>query len=417
PRRGGHPRAAILGPLEARLQRFDTLVLGSLNEGSWPSAPGADPWFSRPMRAALGLEQPERAIGQAAHDFAMLAAAPRVVLTRARKADGAPTVASRWLQRLTQLTGGLGLKNPLKPNMDYVALARALRDAGPAQRMAKPAPNPPVAARPTRLPVTDIETWVRDPYAIYAKRILKLRALEPLDAPVGPLERGTAIHRAMELFVAQHPGPLAQDAALALIAIAERVFEQQGIPKAALAVWRPRFAGAAVWFVEQERARRARIVQSHVEVQGALTIAEDFTLEARADRIDALDGGKAAIIDYKSGSIPAPKQIKAFLAPQLPLEAAILAGGGFAGIGALETEALLYVRLMGGRERGELRDIGTDAIAQTLARLTQRVADFADPASVYLPRVQPLRAQIAGDYDHLSRVREWSVSGWSEEEE
>ncbi len=416
-RRSGHPRVAILGPLEARLQSFDLIVLGSLNEGSWPRSTAADPWFSRPMRKALGLEQPERSIGQSAHDFAMLASAPRVVLTRSQKSEGAPAVAARWIQRLTQLVGGLGVSKALRPEQDYLGLARTLRDAGPAQRMQKPAPSPPVDSRPTKLPVTDIETWVRDPYAIYAKRILRLRVLDALDAPVGPLERGTAIHRAMELFTATYPGPLSATATLDLIAIAERVFAEQATPRAVLAVWRPRFNSAATWFVEAERKRRAEIGASHVEVKGALEIVPGFTLEARADRIDLLIDGKAAILDYKTGSIPAPKQIKAFLAPQLPLEAAILAGGGFAGLGEIETEELLYVRLSGGRDPGELRDIGVDRVAEIAERLKQRIADFREPDAAYLPRVAPLRADVSGDYDHLSRVREWSISGWSEGEE
>lgn len=415
--RSGHPRIAILGPLEARLQSFDTVVLGGLNESTWPRMPGADPWFSRPMRAALGLEQPERAIGQSAHDFAMLAAAPRVVLTRALKAEGAPTVASRWIQRLEQLAKGLGLEASLKPERDYIALAKSLRDAGPSKRMIKPAPKPPVEARPARLPVTDIETWVRDPYAIYAKRILKLRPLDPIDAPVGPLERGTAIHRAMELFVQNHPGPLASTAAADLIAISEQVFAEQGVPKAVLAVWRPRFAGAAAWFIKEEARRRTQIATSHVELQGEAEIADGFILEARADRIDVLTNGHAAILDYKTGSIPQPKQIKAFLTPQLPLEAAILKSSKFGDIGPLETDSLLYVRLSGGRTPGELREIGTDLVAEITERLKQRVADFRDPDSAYLPRVAPLRASVPGDYDHLSRVREWSISGWGEDEE
>jgi len=415
--RRGHPRVAILGPLEARLQSFDTVVLGGLNEGTWPRMPGADPWFSRPMRAALGLEQPERAIGQSAHDFAMLAAGPRVILTRALKAEGAPTVASRWVQRLEQLTRGLGLEANLKPARDYAALAKSLRDPGTSKRMPKPAPKPPVEARPTRLPVTDIETWVRDPYAIYAKRVLKLRPLDPIDAPVGPLERGTAIHRAMELFVQNYPGPLAATAAADLIAISEQVFEEQAIPKAVLAVWRPRFAGAAHWFIKEEGKRRAQIAASHVELKGEAEIVDGFTLEARADRIDVLTNGRAAILDYKTGAVPAPKQIKAFLTPQLPLEAAILHASRFGEVGPLETDSLFYVRLCGGRNPGELKDIGTDLIADITERLKQRILAFRDPDTTYLPRVAPLRATVAGDYDHLSRVREWSVSGWGEEEE
>ena len=415
--RSGHPRIAILGPLEARLQSFDTVVLGGLNEGTWPRMPGADPWFSRPMRTVLGLEQPERTIGQAAHDFAMLSAAPRVVLTRALKVDGAPTVASRWVQRLEQLARGLGLEQDLKPERDYAALAKSLREAGPAKRMAKPAPRPPVEARPTRLPVTDIETWVRDPYAIYAKRVLKLRPLDPIDAPVGPLERGTAIHRAMELFVQNHPGPMVSSSLTDLIAISEQVFEEQGVPKAVLAVWRPRFAGAAAWFVREEAKRRNQIATSHVELKGEAEIADGFTLEARADRIDVLTNGHAAILDYKTGSIPQPKQVKAFLTPQLPLEAAILRTAKFGDVGPLETDSLLYVRLCGGRNPGEMREIGIDLVTEITERLKQRILAFRDPESPYLPRVAPLKASVPGDYDHLSRVREWSLTGWGEEEE
>ena len=199
PRPGRNRAIAILGPLEARLQSFDLTILGGLNEGTWPAAAVADPWFSRPMRETLGLPSPERGIGQAAHDFAMLAGAGQVLLTRALKADGAPTIASRWLQRLVQLTQGLGLEDC--PPARILALARAsgrCRAGAPARR---PAPTPPVAARPRRLTVTEIETWLRDPYAIYAKRVLKLRPLVPLDDEIGPLERGNLFHRALEIFV------------------------------------------------------------------------------------------------------------------------------------------------------------------------------------------------------------------------
>ena len=305
-----HPRLFILGPLEARLQSFDTLVLSGLNEGTWPRAAGADPWFSRPMRRAIGLEQPERSIGQAAHDFSMLAAGKRVVLTRALKSEGVPTVASRWLQRLQQLSNGLDLKTALTPARDYVSIAKSLGDPGQPQRMKRPAPAPPVEARPRELSVTDIETWVRDPYAIYAKRILKLRTLDPLDAEIGPMERGSAVHKALEIFVERFPGELPGDAALQLIAIADAVFADLGTPKAALALWRPRFANAAVWFVDEERKRRAGIAQSHVEIDGRIAITDAFWLYGRADRIDLLTSGGAAILDYKTGKPPTASQIK-----------------------------------------------------------------------------------------------------------
>jgi ATP-dependent helicase/nuclease subunit B len=412
-----HPRLFILGPLEARLQSFDTLVLSGLNEGTWPRGVGADPWFSRPMRKAIGLEQPERSIGQAAHDFSMLSAGRRVILTRALKSEGVPTISSRWLQRLQQLANGLGLRNALRPERDYVGLAQSLGDPGQPQRMKRPAPTPPVDARPKELSVTDIEAWIRDPYAIYAKRILKLRTLDPLDAEIGPMERGSAVHKALELFVDRFPGELPPDATLQLINISDEVFAALGTPKAALALWRPRFANAAAWFVEEERKRRSAIAQSRVEIDGRIAVSDTFSLYGRADRIDILKSGGAAILDYKTGKPPTASQISKFLAPQLLLEGAMIERGGFGDLGKRKTEALLYLQFSGGKDPGKLQEVDVALIEEALARLKQRVIDFTAQSMAYLPRVKPFQAGTPGDYDHLSRVREWSLSGWEDADE
>ena len=405
---------AILGPLEARLQHFDLTVLGGLNEGTWPAAPPADPWFSRPMRETLGLELPERFIGLAAHDFAMLAAGPRVLLTRARRADGAPTIASRWLQRLEQLTKGLELRVAQAPQ---IAWARGISEVKSVPPASRPAPTPPLAERPRALSVTEIETWLRDPYAIYARHVLKLRKWKALSEDIGPLERGTALHKALELFIAKYPVTLPDDAPLQLAAMADEIFEAEGIPRAALAVWRPRFLGAAQWFISYERERRLANPRPWLEVKGTLTITGskggDFTLSGRADRIDVLPGGKAAILDYKTGAIPSMPQVKRLIAPQLPLEAAMLASGGFPEIGKQTAEELIYLKLAGGREAGKamaLPDVD-DLVARALAALKTLVARYDDDARAYVSRVMPFHAEPDGDYDHLARVREWSASG------
>jgi len=421
PAYGLHPRLAILGTQEARLQSFDVLVLGGLNEGTWPRAAAADPWLSRPMRQALGLEPPERAIGLSAHDFATLAASPRVILTRALKSEGSPTTPSRWLQRLLQLTKGLKLDAKLKSATGYDALASAMATPGAVTRIGRPEPRPPVESRPRNLSVTEIETWLRDPYAIYAKYILKLRPLDPLDAPIGPLERGTVIHAVLERFLVENANALAADAEARLIAIARSVFRDTGIPKAALALWWPRFLRAANWFVGIERERRANIRQSFVEIGGRRIFkgpAGDFTLRCRADRIDILGSGGGSIVDYKTGEPPTKKQVRILLAPQLPLEGAILAEGGFEAIGKLAPSELLYIRFGGGDEPGDVCDVSDDVIAlveKAGQQLMGRIAYFDDADTPYLPRIKPYRAEISGDYDHLARVREWSLAGWEPE--
>ena len=417
---GRHPRLAILGPLEARLQSFDVVILGGLNEGTWPASANVDPWLSRPMREKLGLEQPERAIGLAAHDFATLAAGPRVILTRALKAEGSPTIASRWWQRLLQLTRGLELARRLDSTTPYRAWSHALNEPQQlAERMKPPRPRPPVAQRPRNLSVTEIETWLRDPYAIYAKHVLKLRPLDPLDAEIGPLERGTAVHGALERFLTEFRDRLPADAALKLIAISDDVFREAGVPKSALAIWKPRFIRAAHWFVNEERKRRGGIAEIFLEIKGAREFpapAGAFILRCRADRVDVLNSGGAAIIDYKTGRLATQKQVKT-LAPQLPLEGAILAEGGFTDIGKRMPEELIYIRFSGDAQEGEVRALDDVAalVAEAEAKLIARIADFDDAGHPYLSRVAPFRADTPGDYDHLARVREWSLTGWEAE--
>ncbi|HEY2444640.1 MAG TPA: double-strand break repair protein AddB [Rhizomicrobium sp.] len=418
---GRHPRLAILGPLEARLQHFDLVVLGGLNEGIWPQAAPADPWLSRPMRETIGLESPERAIGLAAHDFETLAAAPRVIFTRSLKVDGTPTIASRWLQRLEQLTSGLGLSPALVSDTPYDIYARIFatpdRIAAP---IARPQPRPPVAKRPRELSVTAIETWIRDPYAVYARHVLGLKPLDPLAAEIGPLERGSAMHEILELFMKEDGAVVHEHATARLIAIAEEVFARRRIPQSALALWRPRFARAASWFVAEERRQRAEIARSFLEIEGRIGIegpAGMFTLKCRADRIDQLRRGGAAIIDYKTGKPRTDPQVGVF-APQLPLEGAILERGGFAEIGALETSQLVYIRFAGGAVAGDRHVVKGDAhklVADTLSNLMQRIADFDRETTPYISSWAPFRTDQAGDYDHLARVREWRLSGWSAE--
>ncbi|HEY1710108.1 MAG TPA: double-strand break repair protein AddB [Rhizomicrobium sp.] len=417
---GNHPRLSILGPLEARLQSFDLVVLGGLNEGTWPAAVPIDPWFSRPMRKQLGLEQPERQIGLAAHDFATLASGPRVIVTRSLKVEGTPTIASRWLQRIQQLADGMGIA--LEKASRYAELAARLDDAGPVKAEEAPQPRPPVAARPRTLSVTEIETWLRDPYAIYARRVLRLEKLDALDDAVGALERGTVVHDALEAFLKRFSDALPGDAERDLVAIADEMFERERIPKATLALWRPRFTSAARWFVGLERERRADIVRSFAEIKGTRIFpatAGDFTLRGRADRIDQRHDGSAVIVDYKTGKPPSGRQVETLIAPQLPLEGAMLAEGGFEGVEKLATSGLLYIQLSGGRIPGRAIEIGNAQalVSEAIVRLVARIAEFDDENTPYLSRLMPFRADIPGDFDHLARVREWSLSGWAEDEE
>src|SRR5262249_14488275 len=133
---------------------------------------------------------------------------------------------------------------------------------------------------------------------------------------------------------------------------------------------------------------------------------------------ECLADGRYAILDYKTGAPPSTKQVRAGLAPQLTLEAAILRQGGFDGVPKGGSVAqLLYVRLSGGARAGEEFPIQVDDITpdqhadQAVVKLTELLRKFADPATPYYSLLHPMWATRYGDYDHLARVPEWSVFG------
>jgi ATP-dependent helicase/nuclease subunit B len=410
PRAPKHPRLHIWGQLEARLQHADLLLLGGLNEGVWPHFVDPGPWLSGSMREALGLAPIERQIGLAAHDFVAAAAAEAVVLSRAEKdAEGGPTVPSRWLVRLKTLlagSGGVELGGSDRPAWTLVD------DVPVARPDPRPAPKPRLEARPRELSVSDIALWMSDPYALYARRILKLRPLEALEADPGALERGIIIHRVLERFVKACPGELPGDAERRLLDLGRELFADFSHRPQVGALWWPRFEQIARWVIEQELARRTPGLEIRTEVEGRLELdGLDFRLKARADRLERLPDGRIVVIDYKTGRLPERAEVLAGLAPQLPLEAAMVEAGAFRDLGPADVAELLFWRLKGDETGGEQQPPAAVPPAELAARalegLRRLVAHYDRPETTYPARPKP---QVAwrGDYDHLARRGEWT---------
>lgn len=406
---GLHPGIMIWGTLEARVQGAELVVLGGLNDGTWPAQPPADPWLNRAMRKEAGLLLPERQIGLSAHDWQQAVAAPRVVLTRAKRGAEAETVPSRWLNRLVNLLAGL-------PEQKGPEALAAMRDRGahwlrlaaafdavprvaPARR---PSPRPPVAARPRQLSVTEIKTLIRDPYAIYARHVLKLRPLDPLRPEPDSLLRGTVLHEILERFLKRGGGDRQT-----LLSIAEEVLAARVAWPLARTIWLSRLAKAADAFLDFSLSTGGQPVL--LEEKGALRLPGlDFTLTGKPDRIDRLADERLLLIDYKTGAPPTPKQQDHF-DKQLLLLAAMAEGGGFRGLDPAEVAQVVYVGLKAQLLTEEIA-LEPGQVAEVWKRFAGLMASYARASQGYTARRALEKASDPSDYDHLSRFGEWEMT-------
>lgn len=410
-------RIEILGIQETRAQAADLVILGGLNEGIWPEQPPPDPWLNRRMRLEAGLLLPERRIGLAAHDFQMAAAAPEIILSRALHDSEAETVPSRWLNRLTNLLNGLepGGQRTLSAmrarGEALIAAAGAIERPVPAQPAARPSPQPPVAARPRRLSLTRIETLIRDPYAIYAQYVLKLRALPPLHPLADARLRGEVLHKVPERLLLQ---PLPNRDAALLMRITDEVLAESVPWPAMRLLWRARMAEIAEPFIQALLNDGGQPISLEKTYEVAIP-GLDFHLVGKPDRLDLMEDGRLRIVDYKTGTLPSAKQQESF-AKQLHLAAVMASLGAFPEVGRQQSARIVYLAL-----NREMKKIASDLTAQdiihTLDEFHRLIAAYDTRTQGYTARRAVFETRFRGDYDDLARHGEWDGTTPPEPEE
>ncbi len=407
-----HPDITIWGTLEARVQSADLIILAGLNEGIWPQISRNDTWLNREMRGQIGLELPERRTGLSAHDYQQCLGASQVVLSRALRDGEAPSVGSRWLLRLQNLIAGLGetgqsalteMQDRGKTLLHWAEQLDAAKT--PIPPAPRPAPAPPVSARPKGLFVTRIETLIRDPYAIYAQYILKLRKFEPLTQQPDHRNKGNVLHDILEQFISQTMAGLPENPAGLFEEIMMQALEKSVPWPATRRLWRASFLKTRDWFLETEAERRSIATPARLETIGKRMLPNGFELRAKADRIDIDSAGNLLIYDYKSGSKPTEKQIRQF-SVQLPLEGVIAENGGFEGLHPAKIHSLQLIYL--GGKAGVISFAQTDdAMHNAWENLCDLIGRYQLVAVGYPARLRPELQTFKGDYDYLSRRGEW----------
>lgn len=414
---GGHPRVAIYGLLEARLQQADLLICSGLNEGSWPQIAQPDPWLAPAIRRHLKLATLDRNIGLSAHDLATALGAGEVLLTRAMRDRSGPTVASRFLLRINALTAG-------KIITDETSLALAARLDRPDKKApfeTRPLPMPSALQRLVPLSVTDFDQLKADPYSFYAKRILGLQVLEKVDAAPSYAWRGSLVHDILEKWFTQD-----DCAAEALLQRATDLLATDAIDPVLRALWQPRVAAGLRWIAEEtgrlmaDEGRKVAIA----EQPGELTI-NGISVKGRVDRIDRRADGSLVIIDYKTGAPPSPKQVNAGFALQLGLIGYMAEQNAIKGVSGSVTgfeywslskkkDTLGYIAVPTSSKPSDKKQKPEDFIEFALEHAENAVAKWILGDSPFTAKLHPEFAPY-GDYDQLMRLQEWhgrqSISG------
>jgi ATP-dependent helicase/nuclease subunit B len=400
---GQHPRIFIWGLLEARLQQADLMILGGLNEGTWPALPAPDPWLAPRIRAELGLPSLERRIGLAAHDLACGLGGRQVLVTRARRDARSPAVASRLWLRLEAMTGGV-TRSP-----QHKAWARRIDASGEPQPAEQPGPKPPRSLRPDTISVTEVDRLKADPFAFYARKMLRLSPLDAIDADPSPAWRGSAVHAVLEAWMKEDDCDPAK-----LRDRAEALLRSSAAHPLMRALWQPRLM-EAIDFIAEEVAKNkaAGRLPLKAEAWGEIPVA-GVLLQGIADRIDVQADGSLVILDYKTGTPPSGKAVAEGYSMQLGLLGLIAERGGFKDVEGIPA-CFEYWSLA--KKNGRLGYVSSPVGGKTgidAGEFTDRAErDFIAAAEKWLTGEEPFTAKLHpeyapyAEYDQLMRLDEW----------
>ena len=411
-------RLAILGAVESRMISADLVILSGLNEGIWPPKANQDLWMNQAMAEAMGLPHKQWRIALSAHDFMMAACMPEVLITRARRTAEGLALPSRWLTRMDAVMTALKISDLIAPRLpDDLAEIMAYRTKMTPTPIAPPAPCPPVSLRPTQFSATQFDTLISDPYAIYAKRILGLRALAPVNEAPNAALKGTLFHQALQLFTQAHPtGQITDEHLAIMLELAQPLFQPWLSHYEVQHFWWPQFIAVAQWFLSADNDMRQSGDLSFAEVQGEVEInlgARHATITAKADRIVLHDDGSVTIIDYKTGAMPSQRDVTLGRSTQMLVEAGLIAKGGYQTIAKGGTiRALHYWKLHGrGQEAGDIKNVVPKEFDEhsLLDTITNLLIRFEQQDMPYHAEPDARATQRYSDYRHLARIKEWRV--------
>jgi len=392
----------ILSPLEARLLNYDLVIIASLNEGSFPQIESEN-WLGKKIRKDLEIDRTLKKIGQNAYDFCNYLSNKSVILTRCKSNNGAVLIESPFLLKFKTLCQKINVK--IDEGGEIFSLLKNF-DAIESREIKLSNPKPKIEFRPKKFSITEISKLISDPYSIYAKKILQLSELDKIDFEPSYAEFGSFVHKALEEFVKTQPLDSARGPEYGnFLKKSQQIFDKYFLSSEAKLIWWPKFENIFSGF--KEINEEFSDFKNQLEIPVKLQLGE-VLISGKIDRIIFDYKENARIFDYKTGQIPATKDVISGVEPQLTIAALAMVEGliesQLKNLDPTKIVSLNYWKLSSS-QAGEIKKICDKSeeiqilLSATKAGLTKLFEYFADENNGYIST----NNSTHNDYEHLAR--------------
>lgn len=370
----------VLGTIESRMQSADVIILTGLNEGMFPALGYENPWLPRSVAQQIGLPPAQRKVSLMALDFISLSCGKNVYWLRSKTAGGAQTTESRFLSRISVAENDA---NPTeKQDTDFLQVVRS-RDNVSLVPLDLSAPMPPMDR--SAVYVTELELLIHNPYAFYARHILRLKPKDDWWVGPGPKEFGTLVHSVIENYKIEKSKPTDQmivEIISRLDAAARHILPQGSV---VFYFWHKRFIEIAPAILQMLNTSQGG--ESELKIETKIT---GRVVRAIADRV--WDG---VVLDIKTGAAPNKSQLEQGNMPQLPLEA-FMRGAAIMQFLQLQNNNVKLIEYS-----GEQAQTIINSSVQKISELFGRYAKDAEPYEYYETSDPKYKA-----YDDLARAND-----------
>lgn len=326
---------------QSRLQKFDAVVIASMDKNNFPGATNNYVFFNEQVRTELNIPTWRNDHARHLHQFrSLLDCSENILITVQTENNGEKTTPSPWLEAIEtyyRMAYNLSLFNvelEYYVALDTTQITKNTEIPLPTQTL-QPSPVLIHDLKPENISISQYQSLVNCPYQYFTLTCLNLNQTSELNEELGKADFGSLVHLSIHAFFTNLdylPGPFKNkvtihnrdEAENMLRLISKQAFSQSTNTELSDGfsneLWLQRWLNLIPKFIDWEIKRQTNYTPYKHEAEKKLNINDTSQIHGRLDRVDKSKDGYA-IIDYKTGTTPTKKSIIAGEQVQLPMYA------------------------------------------------------------------------------------------------